>query len=137
MNDKRKRGLEMMREVYGWEMPDLPGEFFAVTVDHLFAEIWTRPGLSLRDRRLLLLGVIAALGLEDIAAIQVKAALQNEELDAAQLREVVVFLTHYVGWPLGTKLSATVDKVVAKHEKAAGSAGGHPDGQRGEAPDVR
>lgn len=137
MNDKRRRGLEMMREVYGWEMPDLPGEFFAVTVDHLFAEIWTRPGLSLRDRRLLLLGVIAALGLEDIAAIQVKAALQNEELDAAQLREVVVFLTHYVGWPLGTKLSATVDKVVAKHEKAAGSAGGHPDGQRGEAPDVR
>jgi len=137
VNDKRKRGLEMMREVYGWEMPDLPGEFFAVTVDHLFAEIWTRPGLSLRDRRLLLLGVIAALGLEDIAAIQVKAALQNEELDAAQLREVVVFLTHYVGWPLGTKLSATVDKVVAKHEKAAGSAGGHPDGQRGEAPDVR
>jgi len=137
MNDRRKRGLEMMREVYGWEMPDLPGEFFAVTVDHLFAEIWTRPGLSLRDRRLLLLGVIAALGLEDIAAIQVKAALQNEELDAAQLREVVVFLTHYVGWPLGTKLSTTVDKVVAKHEKAAGSAGGHPDGQRGEAPDVR
>lgn len=137
MNDKRRRGLEMMRAVYGWEMPDLPGEFFAVTVDHLFAEIWTRPGLSLRDRRLLLLGVIAALGLEDIAAIQVKAALQNEELDAAQLREVVVFLTHYVGWPLGTKLSATVDKVVAKHEKAAGSAGGHPDGQRGEAPDVR
>ncbi|MBE8516771.1 carboxymuconolactone decarboxylase family protein [Amycolatopsis sp. H6(2020)] len=137
MDDKRKRGLEMMREVYGWEMPDLPGEFFAVTVDHLFAEIWTRPGLSLRDRRLLLLGVIAALGLEDIAAIQVKAALQNEELDAAQLREVVVFLTHYVGWPLGTKLSTTVDKVVAKHEKAAGSAGGHPDGQRGEAPDVR
>ncbi|WP_086847610.1 carboxymuconolactone decarboxylase family protein [Amycolatopsis kentuckyensis] len=137
MNDKRKRGLEMMREVYGWDMPDLPGEFFAVTVDHLFAEIWTRPGLSLRDRRLLLLGVIAALGLEDIAAIQVKAALQNEELDAAQLREVVVFLTHYVGWPLGTKLSTTVDKVVAKHGKAAGSAGGHPDGQRGEAPDVR
>jgi 4-carboxymuconolactone decarboxylase len=137
VNDKRRRGLEMMREVYGWEMPDLPGEFFAVTVDHLFAEIWTRPGLSLRDRRLLLLGVIAALGLEDIAAIQVKAALQNEDLDAAQLREVVVFLTHYVGWPLGTKLSATVDKVVAKHEKAAGSAGGHPDGQRGEAPDVR
>jgi 4-carboxymuconolactone decarboxylase len=137
MNDKRRRGLEMMRQVYGWEMPDMPGEFFAVTVDHLFAEIWTRPGLSLRDRRLLLLGVIAALGLEDIAAIQVKAALQNEELDAAQLREAAVFLTHYVGWPLGTKLSTTVDKVVAKHEKAAGSAGGHPDGQRGEAPDVR
>jgi 4-carboxymuconolactone decarboxylase len=117
MNEKRRRGLDMMREVYGWEMPDLPGEFFAQTVDHLFAEIWTRPGLTLRDRRLLLLGAIAAQGLDDIAAIQVKAALRNEELDAEQLREAVVFLTHYVGWPLGSKLSMTVDKVIAKHEK--------------------
>ncbi|HYQ66976.1 carboxymuconolactone decarboxylase family protein [Actinophytocola sp.] len=117
MNEKRERGLEMMREVYGWEMPDLPGEFFAQTVDHLFAEIWTRPGLTLRDRRLLLLGAIAAQGLDDIAAIQVKAALRNEEMDAEQLREAVVFLTHYVGWPLGSKLSMTVDKAIAKHEK--------------------
>lgn len=106
----------MMREVYGWEMSDQPGEFFAQTVDHLFAEIWTRPGLSLRDRRLLLLGVIAAQGLDDIAAIQVKAALHNEELDADQLREAALFLTHYVGWPLGTKLSMTVEKVVRKQE---------------------
>ena len=118
MNEKRRRGLDMMREVYGWEMPDMPGEFFAQTVDHLFAEIWTRPGLTLRDRRLLLLGAIAAQGLDDIAAIQVKAALQNEELTADQVREAVVFLTHYVGWPRGSKLSMTVDKVIAKHEKA-------------------
>jgi 4-carboxymuconolactone decarboxylase len=133
MNEKRRRGLDMMREVYGWEMPDMPGAFFAQTVDHLFAEIWTRPGLTLRDRRLLLLGAIAAQGLDDIAAIQVKAALHNEELDAEQLREAALFLTHYVGWPLGTKLSMTVDKVIAKHE----SAGGHPDGQGGEPPHVR
>jgi 4-carboxymuconolactone decarboxylase len=112
----------MMREVYGWEMQDMPGAFFAQTVDHLFAEIWTRPGLTLRDRRLLLLGAIAAQGLDDIAAIQVKAALHNEELDAEQLREAALFLTHYVGWPLGTKLAMTVDKVIAKN-----SPGGHPD----------
>lgn len=124
MNDKRKRGLDMMREVYGWELSDQPGEFFAQTVDHLFAEIWTRPGLSLRDRRLLLLGAIAAQGLDDFAKIQAGAALRNEELDAEQLREAALFLTHYVGWPLGTKLSMTVDKVIAKHE----SAGDHPDG---------
>jgi 4-carboxymuconolactone decarboxylase len=116
MNDKRKRGLEMMREVYGWEMADQPGEFFGQTVDHLFAEIWTRPGLSLRDRRLLLLGVIAAQGLDDIAAIQTKAALHNGELDAEQLREVALFLTHYVGWPLGSKLYMTIEKVVGKQD---------------------
>jgi 4-carboxymuconolactone decarboxylase len=116
MNDKRERGLEMMREVYGWEMADQPGEFFAQTVDHLFAEIWTRPGLSLRDRRLLLLGAVAAQGLDDIATIQTKAALHNGELDAEQLREVALFLTHYVGWPLGTKLFMAIEKVLSKKE---------------------
>jgi 4-carboxymuconolactone decarboxylase len=114
MTDKRQRGLDMMRQVYGWEMRDMPGEFFAQTVDHLFAEIWTRPGLSLRDRRLMLLGVMAALGLDDLAKIQVQAALHNEELDAEQLREAALFLAHYVGWPLGSKLSMTVEKVIGK-----------------------
>ena len=51
MDELRRKGLEKMNEVYGWEMPDMPGEYFAVTVDHLFGTIWTRPGLSMRDRR--------------------------------------------------------------------------------------
>ena len=49
MDEVRKKGLEKMNEVYGWEMPDMPGEFFALTVDHLFGTIWSRPGLSMRD----------------------------------------------------------------------------------------
>ncbi|NKQ56219.1 carboxymuconolactone decarboxylase family protein [Amycolatopsis sp. K13G38] len=115
MTDKRRRGLEMMGRVYGWEVKDGPGEFFAQTVDHLFADIWTRPGLDLRDRRLLLLGLLAAQGLDDVAEIQIQAALHNKELDAEQLREAALFLTHYVGWPLGTKLSMAVDKVIGKN----------------------
>ena len=112
MVDKRQRGLEMMGQVYGWEVKDGPGDFFGHTVEHLFGDIWSRPGLSLRDRRLLLLGMLAAQGLDDVAEIQVRAALHNEELDAEALREVALFLTHYVGWPLGTKLAMTVDKIV-------------------------
>ena len=60
MDELRKKGLEKMNEVYGWEMPDMPGEFFALTVDHLFGTIWTRPGLSMRDRRMMLLAVLTA-----------------------------------------------------------------------------
>jgi 4-carboxymuconolactone decarboxylase len=114
-DERRKRGLAKMNEVYGWDMQDSPGDFFAVTVDHLFAEIWTRPGLDLRDRRLLLLGMLAGQGLTDVAEIQIGAALGNGELDAAALREIVIFLTHYVGWPLGAKLNAVAEKVISEH----------------------
>jgi 4-carboxymuconolactone decarboxylase len=118
-DEKRLRGLEMMRQVYGWEIGDAPGDFFAITVDHLFADIWSRPGLSMRDRRLLLLGALAGRGMNDVLDIQIPAALGNSELTATELREIAIFLTHYIGWPLGAKLSVQIDTLIAKHEKNA------------------
>ncbi|MBQ6639839.1 MAG: carboxymuconolactone decarboxylase family protein [Saccharopolyspora sp.] len=118
METRRAQGLDVMQQVYGWEVQDGPGDFFGTTVDHLFADIWSRPGLSLRDRRLLLLGALTAQGLDDVADIQVRAALGNAELDADQLREIALFLTHYVGWPLGTKLNTVVEKAIGEHDRS-------------------
>jgi 4-carboxymuconolactone decarboxylase len=110
--ERRQRGLAKMSEVYGWEVKDGPGDFFGLTVDHLFAEIWTRPGLAVRDRRLLLLGLLIGQGRPDVAEIQIDAALRAGELDPDQLREVVIFLTHYAGWPAGAELSMAVEKLI-------------------------
>ncbi|MET8776881.1 carboxymuconolactone decarboxylase family protein [Nocardia sp. NPDC004654] len=112
----RRHGLDMMEQVYGWPMKDGPGAHFAATADHLFGRIWSRPGLSLRDRRLLLLGVIAAAGLADVASIQMDAALRNTELDENQLREIVLFLAHYVGWPVAADIDAALDKIIDSAE---------------------
>ena len=65
------------------------------------------------------LAVVTALGSADLAEIQVNAALHNEELDEAELKEMAIFLTHYLGFPLGSKLDGAVDKVAAKRKKAA------------------
>jgi 4-carboxymuconolactone decarboxylase len=113
-DDRRQRGLEMMTEVYGWEVKDGPGDFFAMTVEHLFGEVWAREGLSLRDRRLLLIGMLVGQGLDDVLGIQLEAALGNEELDGDQLREIVIFLTHYAGWPRGAKLNQQVESLLAR-----------------------
>lgn len=117
MDEKRRRGLDKMNEVYGWQMPDMPGDFFALTVDHLFADIWSRPGLSMRDKRIMTLSVVTALGLPDLAEIQVNAALQNEEMTTEELREMAIFITHYVGFPLGSTFNNVVEKVAAKRKR--------------------
>jgi 4-carboxymuconolactone decarboxylase len=114
-DDRRQRGLAKMSEVYGWEVQDGPGDFFGLTVDHLFAEIWTRPGLTLRDRRLLLLGLLVGQGLQDVADIQIDAALRRGELTPEELREIAIFLTHYAGWPSGARLSMQTEKLIGKH----------------------
>jgi 4-carboxymuconolactone decarboxylase len=114
VDELRRQGLDKMKEVYGWEMPDLPGDYFALTVDHLFANIWSRPGLSMRDKRIMTLSVVTALGLPDLAEIQVKAALQNSELSPDELREMALFITHYVGFPLGSTFNGVVEKVIQR-----------------------
>ncbi|MBS1691992.1 MAG: carboxymuconolactone decarboxylase family protein [Actinobacteria bacterium] len=121
MDELRRTGLAKMKEVYGWDMPDVPGDYYKYTVEHLFGTIWTRPGLTQRDRRLLLLGAVSAMGLDDILQIQITAALANGELSDDELREVALFLTHYVGWPLGQKVYTIAEKAIAK--KAATDGG--------------
>ena len=119
MDELRRKGLEKMNEVYGWEMPDMPGDYFALTADHLFGTIWTRPGLSMRDKRIMTLTVVTALGLGDLAEIQTNAAMNNGELTEDELKEMAIFLTHYLGFPLGSKLDGVVTKVAGQRKKAA------------------
>jgi 4-carboxymuconolactone decarboxylase len=120
MDEQRKKGLAKMNEVYSWEMPNIEGDaYFDLTVDHLFGSIWTRPGLSMRDKRIMTLAVVTALGTQDLAEVQVTAALANEELTEDELKEMAIFLTHYVGFPLGSGLNGVVGRVVGKRKKAA------------------
>lgn len=121
--ETRRRGLEKMEQVYGFEMSDGEGDFFRYTADHLFGDVWQRPGLSDRDRRLLLIGLLAGKGYADVLGIQVPAALANGELDDAALREVVIMVCHYAGWPDGAKLNAVVEDAIGKAERARDRAG--------------
>jgi 4-carboxymuconolactone decarboxylase len=123
MDELRRKGLAKMKEVYGWDMPDLPGDYFALTVDHLFADIWSRPGLSMRDKRLVTLSVVTALGLPDLAEIQINAALENQEMTEDELREMAIFITHYVGFPLGSTFNNVVEKVAAKRRRTSAADG--------------
>ena len=120
--ERRRVGLEKMEEVYGFEMTDGAGDFFGITADHLFADIWNRPGLSDRDRRLLLIGLLAGSGGHDVLTIQIPAAYQNGELDDEQLREIVIFLCHYAGWPNGARVNSIVEDTIAKAKRAAARA---------------
>lgn len=116
--EARRRGLERMEKVYGFDMTDGAGDFFRYTADHLFGDIWERPGLSDRDRRLLLIGMLTGTGAQDVLSIQVPAALAAGELDAEALREIVVFLCHYAGWPNGARLNSLVEETIAKAARA-------------------
>ena len=114
---RRQQGLDKFNEVYGGKLPaPSPGTmaFFDVMLEQLFGEIWTRPALSLRDRRLLVMGAIVALGEREVFSIQVRSALENGELTAEQCREVVIHLAQYAGYPRVSTLVGLVEKVIGE-----------------------
>jgi 4-carboxymuconolactone decarboxylase len=122
--DRRAAGIAKMQEVYGFSIDpaDVPGPYAAMTVEHLFGTVWTREALGMRDRRLLTIGVLAALGKTDLLDIQFDSALDRDEFTLEQLREIVVHLTHYIGWPLSTGMNQVAEQAIAKRVKAAKAA---------------
>ncbi len=100
--ERRKRGEQMLKKVYAGDVvvpPAGSNPFSDVMLEQLFAEVWTRGELSVRDRRLLLIGVIAALGEKDTWKIQIRSALKNGELTEAQVHEITIMLAPYAGYP--------------------------------------
>ena len=115
----RQQGRAKMREVYNFDVdPDaVEGDFVKFTVDHLFGAVWTRPELDVFQRRLLTIGVLASLGQKELLEVQFSSALNNGELTVEQVREVVIHLTHYIGWPLATGLSGAAETVIGRMKK--------------------
>lgn len=103
----RDKGVELFGEVYAGDVQLPPGDaspFIDYMLETLFGTLWADETLSIRDRRLLLIGVITALGDTTTLEIQLKAALKRGELRADQLDALTTFLTQYVGYPRGSQL---------------------------------
>ncbi|MFF0817207.1 carboxymuconolactone decarboxylase family protein [Rhodococcus sp. NPDC003318] len=80
--------------------------------DFLFGEVWTRPGLSIRERRLITLSCIAAVGATKPMAAHVAAALDTGDLSREELEEAALQCAAYLGWPLASSL----DQAIRRHE---------------------
>lgn len=114
-----ERGARKLREVYAGDVVDLPEGTLAfndVMVRTLFGEVWDRELLDIRSRRLLLMGVIAANGQVDTWKIQARASLRNDELTPDELRETLVMLAPYAGYPNVAGLVVACEEVISTWE---------------------
>ena len=118
-DSRRDRGLTLFREIYDGLIPDPPPEghqidaYMEHMLDQLFGEVWARNVLSVRDRRLLILGALMATGEDKMFELHARAAHRLGELDDAQMRELIVFMVHYIGYPKGSKFWTAIEGVLA------------------------
>lgn len=110
-----ERGAQMYTQIYagdGMVIPEGTMPYNDVMMKSLFAEVWDRNVLSIRDRRLLLMGVLAAHGATDVWKIHTKAALKNGELTPEELRETLILLSPYAGFPVVSPLVSATETVI-------------------------
>src|SRR5690606_29699923 len=91
MTDVRDQGLQVFRELLPGVLPDgevpvpapgFGGEMFALALDNVFGRLWTRDGLSRRERSLVTLGALIALRAEGELAAHFRIARNNGLTDA-------------------------------------------------------
>ncbi|HBZ69817.1 MAG TPA: hypothetical protein DEP35_08825 [Deltaproteobacteria bacterium] len=112
--ERRERGLAAFERVMGFKPPPLPGDVFLdATLDHLFADVWTRSGLSVRDRRIVTLTVLICLGHEATLKLHLGAAMRTGQLTDAEIDELVLHVAHYGGWPVAAVASQVVRELRA------------------------
>jgi 4-carboxymuconolactone decarboxylase len=120
-DDRRAKGRAAFNAVYGGMMtaPEekTGDDFFELMLTNLFGDVWSREGLSLRDRRLVTMGVIAALGESDVFGIQVETGLASGHLTEEQINEMILHLTQYIGYPRVTGIRGAAGKAIHNWKK--------------------
>ncbi len=76
------------------------------TTDFLFPEIWERPGLSKRDRSLIIVATLIATHRPVQLKGHIKRALVNG-VTKEEISEVVTHLAFYAGWPAAMVAATT------------------------------
>ena len=106
VTDAREAGLAVRREMLGdahvdraiASTNDFNREFQDLITRYAWGTVWTRPGLDLRTRRLLVLATMAALGRWEDFSMHVRAGLAHE-LEPCDLKEVLLQTAIYAGVP--------------------------------------
>ncbi|MDH6245018.1 carboxymuconolactone decarboxylase family protein [Mycobacterium sp. OTB74] len=107
---RHERGLAEFASVMTVAPPDDASPAIASgLIDFVFAEIWTRPGLSRRDRRFITLACVAAADAVPPLEQHVYAALNSGDVSLVEMREAVLHFAVYAGWPKASMFNMTVD----------------------------
>ena len=107
-DDASRAGLQIRREMFGSETTDrqvAQANAFTrpmqdVVSRYCFGETWSREGLARRERSMVTLGVLCAMGRSQELKMHVAGALSNG-VSPVEIREVLLHSMVYCGVPLG------------------------------------
>jgi 3-oxoadipate enol-lactonase / 4-carboxymuconolactone decarboxylase len=128
-NTPYETGLRIRRAVLGdaWVDKTLTNrtafnaEFQEMITRHAWNDIWGRPGLDHRTRRLLVLATTVALGRWEEFRLHVRAGLEQGGFTRDELKETLMQSAIYAGVPAANTAFAEAAAIVSEVDGAHGS----------------
>ena len=125
-SDRMAKGQEILRQLRGGGDAPVAGgataevfpDLWKMIQEHVFGELWARPGLGLRDRCLITITVLTALARTEELRMHMHNAL-NMGISEQEVLEMAMHVAHYAGWPTGVNACRVAKDVFAARKKRA------------------
>ena len=119
MSDERyQRGLNRLKELEGPEVLDWVDELTKshpalarLTVEYPYGDIWTRPGISDRDREIAVIASLTALGNSENELASHIVMARKVGLTKEEIMEIIILMSVYAGFPVALKALETAKSV--------------------------
>ncbi|HEX4216827.1 MAG TPA: carboxymuconolactone decarboxylase family protein [Acidimicrobiales bacterium] len=116
----RARAIQIYREVMTVEPDEATSPYAQSTLDFVFGRVWSRDGLSRRDRRWITLACVAAADSIGPINAHVYAALNSGDIAIAEMLEFVLHFAVYCGWPKGSAVEGVIRQQWARIQRERG-----------------
>lgn len=114
--DRLAAGMRTLREVMQIDaeaMVERTGDLGRYVAEFAFADVMSREGLSVRDRELIVVAVLTALGGREPQLRAHMRAAHAAGLSARELEEAVIQTVPYAGFPTGLNALMTLRGLIA------------------------
>ena len=127
--DNYHRGVKTRSKVLGEQhvtraevsKTDFDAPFQDLITDAAWGQVWSRPNISLRERSMITIALLAALGQDEEVALHVRSC-RNTGASADDIREALLHVAIYSGVPAANHAIKIVKETFAEMEKEKGAA---------------
>ena len=124
--DRFEQGMATRRAVLGdahvdaatARMTAFDDDFQRFITEGAWGSVWSRPGLSRRERSLLTIALLAALGHDEEVAMHVRATV-NTGCSPDDIKEALLHVAVYAGVPAANRAFRIARDELAKQEQAS------------------
>ena len=94
----------MYAEVMCSAAPPAASAYSDSLMNFVFGDVWNRPGLSRKDRRIIAICCVGAGDNRNLIDAHMRGAFASGDVTLAEMQEVVLHFTVYLGWDRGAAL---------------------------------